>query len=61
MLELSGRNRPAAILVQCSECQLDHFLIISIAHLLRHHVAELRKLYFPRTIRVILYLIDIRQ
>ena len=54
MLELAGCYGTAAILVKCSKGKFDHLLVFCITHLLGHHVTELRKLNFARTISIIL-------
>ena len=58
MLELTGGDGPTPILIQCPERQLDHLLVLGVAHLVRHHLAELRKLYLSRTISIILRSLD---
>ena len=54
MLKLSGRNEATPILVECPECQPHHLHVIRDVHLVGHHVAELWKLYLPRSICIIL-------
>ena len=56
MLELTGSDGPAPILVQSPEGHPNHLLVIRVAHLVGHHVAELRELNLSRSICVILIL-----
>ena len=54
VLELLGAHRPAPVLVQGPEGESDHLLVLSVAHLVRHHVAELWQFYFARSIGIVL-------
>ena len=54
MLELVGFNCSTTVFVQGPECQPHHLLIVCLAHLVGHHVAELWELYLPRSICIIL-------
>ena len=57
VLELLCAHSPTPVLVQGSEGESDHLLVLGVAHLVRHHVTKLRQLYFSRSIGIVLKLI----
>ena len=54
MFKLCGRYVPTTILVECPEGELDHLLVLRVAHLVWHHLAELAEIYLTWPIRIIL-------
>ena len=60
MFELTGFNCSTTIFVQRPEGEPHHLLVVRLAHLVGHHVAELGELYLARTVSIILTVEELR-